>query len=278
MTETEKADSLGMLREILLRDDRMTVADLQSLLNDKNRLSEKVAPIIEEHIEFLRKNFPREFATIVDKMIEQKLKLSQQQLLDVIYPSVGQMVAKYVQHQIHRLREDISERIRFLTSRRGLWLRIKARLFGLSDADLVLATLEIAIVEEAFVIQRNSGLLLGSATLAPTINRDVVAGMLTAIKAFVEDAFEREREELELVSYGSYQLLLQNYPSFYVAFAISGVPSAGEQARWREQLNNFAITTEELRKPMPDEKIISEQLDAWFIQPQRERMKTIKVK
>ncbi len=278
MTETEKADSLAMLREILLRDDRMTVADLQGLLNDKSRLSEKVAPIVEEHIEFLRKNFPREFALIVDKMIEQKLKLSQQELLNVIYPSVGQMVAKYVQYQIQRLREDIAERIRFLTSRRGLWLRVKGRIFGLSDADLVLATLEMAVVEEAFVIQRNSGLLLGSATLAPTINRDVVAGMLTAIKAFVEDAFEREREELELVRYGSYQLLLQNYPSFYVAFAISGAPSIGEQERWREQLNNFAITTEELRKPMPDEKIISEQLDEWFIQPQRERIKTIKVK
>ena len=67
---------------------------------------------------------------------------------------------------------------------------MKHKFFGGSDAETVLAALDKPILEEIFIIQRDSGLMLGNASMSPTVNREAVAGMLTAIKSFVEDAFE----------------------------------------------------------------------------------------
>ncbi len=267
--ENAETKVLETLREIVLRDDRLELQKVQQILNDRLLLSEKVNPIVEEHLDFLKQNFPKEFSKIVDKMIEQKIKNSQNEILNVIYPQVGQMITKYVNFQIQLLREQINERIEFLTSKQGLMLRLKAKLFGLSEADLALASVKISTLEEVFLIQKNSGLLLGSASRQPKLNRDVVAGMLTAIKAFVEDAFERESQELEGVNYGNYQIFLQNFPTFYAAIAVSGAPSVGEQQRWRDQLIQLVIDTPELRNAMPDDALVSKILHESFIESQQ---------
>ncbi|MFM2268939.1 MAG: hypothetical protein RL757_2380 [Bacteroidota bacterium] len=267
--ENAETKVLETLREIVLRDDRLELQKVQQILNDRLLLSEKVNPIVEEHLDFLKQNFPKEFSKIVDKMIEQKIKNSQNEILNVIYPQVGQMITKYVNFQIQLLREQINERIEFLTSKQGLMLRLKAKLFGLSEADLALASVKISTLEEVFLIQKNSGLLLGSASRQPKLNRDVVAGMLTAIKAFIEDAFERENQELEGVNYGNYQIFLQNFPTFYAAIAVSGAPSVGEQQRWREQLIQLVIDTPELRNAMPDDALVSKILYESFIESQQ---------
>ena len=50
--------------------------------------------------------------------------------------------------------------------------------------------------------------------------------MLTAIKAFVDDAFRHSNEELELIQYGQYQILVKDFFNFYIAVAIKGALTA----------------------------------------------------
>lgn len=267
---------LQELQSILLKDDREALERLQETIDDPVLLSEKVSPIIEKQMAFFKENFPKEFKATVDKMIEKKLKESQEEILDVIYPVMGKMIKKYVNHQIQMVKDSIDETIKNTFSSKGVLWRLKTAVFGIKASDQIIHELKDYRIEEIYVIQRNSGLLFGSASTEKTIDQDVIAGMLTAIKSFVEDAFKREREDLEMIQYGTYKILLQNFYSYYVAIAISGSMSSTEREVLANQLLTFA---EENLKDLPAEpdepsfKMVSIALKANFLQLKNEEIK-----
>ena len=272
---------MSQLREILLKEDRSTLTELQEILNNKSLLSGRVNPIIEEHLDFLKHNFPKEYAKIVDRLIEQKLRDSQQQILDIVYPVMGKMITKFVNLQMQQLKEGIDAQINGIFSRQGFVKHVKNRILGVKTSDMLIAATDKPILEEIFVIERDSGLMFGSAALFPSVNRDVVAGMLTAIKSFVEDAFERDNEDLEMIQYGTYRILLQNYPFYYFALALSGTVSASESEILRGQIVDFIDKTDNLRvAEVTDESQnrISQLLEEHFILPQRNSPQTMRLK
>ena len=243
---------LNQLQSIILKEDRVAIERLQETINDPVLLSEKIQPIIEEQMLFFKDKFPKEFKGTVDKMIEVKLKTSQEEILDVIYPVIGKMIKKYVNHQIQMLKDSIDESIKKTFFKKGLLWRLKNTLLGIKVSDQVIHDLRNYQVEEIYVIQRNSGLLFGSASTENTMDQDVIAGMLTAIKSFVEDAFKREREDLEMIQYGTYKILLQNFYSYYIAIAISGSMSSTEREELGNQILEFAEEQLHRLPPEPD--------------------------
>jgi len=68
-----------------------------------------------------------------------------------------------------------------------------------------LSQLDSPEVHEVYLVQRESGLLLGSYAKEKNTDQDVIAGMLTAIKSFAEDAFNRGKEDLEMIQYENYK-------------------------------------------------------------------------
>ena len=215
---------MAQLKDILLAEDREELQRLRKVLEERSQLSEKVSPIIEEHLDFMKKNFPVEFELAVDKIFDRKLEASKEELLEVIYPTLGQMIKKYVQHQIQLLKESIEEQIKN-TFQKGIIGRIRYALFGVKAEQMseeILSNLDGPQIEEIFVIEHNSGILLGSASRQNTVDLDMIAGMLTAIRSFVEDAFQRGEQQLESIRYETFTIILENFHTYYIAAAVSG--------------------------------------------------------
>jgi hypothetical protein len=272
---------MSQLKDILLRDDRSTLLELQRTLNERDLLEKKINPILEDHLEFLRKNFPREYAQIVNKMVEQKIKSSQAEIVDAIYPVLGGMITKFINFKFQELKDSIDAQIAGLKQNYNPVFWLRNRFLGVKDSDVILANIDAAVLEEIFVIERDSGLLIGSAALYPSVNRDVVAGMLTAIKAFVEDAFQRDKEDLEMIQYGTYKIVIENFPSYYFAAAIKGSISTSEAGELRSNIIDFIKNTDVLHAPDRDGKkqeYVSQALDNQFIAQKRSRIKTNKIK
>jgi hypothetical protein len=275
-SDTE-AEQINQLRDILLKEDRNTLMGVHQVLNDKALLAEKISPIVEEHLAYLKQHFPNEYAKIVDKIIEKKLKDSQEELLQIIYPKLGQMITRYIQLQFQLLKENIDNQIKNTVKKLNFFSRLKNRLMGIKESDIVMASLDKAVLEEIFLIQRPSGLLMGNASLETAINRDVVAGMLTAIKAFSEDAFERTNEDLELIQYGTYRILLHTFPNYYFALALTGSISTKESEEFRQNIIDFVAKTDNLLiDDITDEyqSNISQQLDNQFFKLNQHPTKT----
>jgi hypothetical protein len=270
---TDDQMRLQQLRNILFSKELNELSELKAILDTPARLDERITPLIENHLEVLRKQFPKEFSVIVNRMIEQKIQSSQTELMNMLSPIIGQMVANYVRHQFQILKDNIAEQIQNVATR-GLWWHIRNRVLGLSEADLVLSASNKSVLEEIFIIERDSGLLMASAALYPTIDRDVVAGMLTAIKSFVEDAFGRKMEELEMVQYGTYCIVIQNFHSYYVAVALKGTVSTREKEGFREAIRTFVMDTPDLQNTLQDSAIeqkVSLKLKSNFIVPQEKQ-------
>ncbi len=181
---------------------------------------------------------------------------------------MGKLIRKSITHQFQILKESIDNRVRSPFSGKGVFGKIfKSNKGKVKESEIILSQADPTIIEEVYVIQRNSGLLMGSASTQETLDQDVVAGMFTAIKAFVEDAFQREQEELEMIEYGNYKIYIQNFHSFYIAVAMSGSMSASEKNEISNKLYDFAESElKQIPKDIDDSlnNRISKKLNEYF--------------
>ena len=139
------------------------------------------------------------------------------------------------------MKEGIEAQLNATKQKFNVWQRIKNRFAGVKDSDLALATADPLTVMEVFLIEKDSGIVLAQATREATIDSESVAGMLTAIKAFVEDAFQRGAEQLDLIQYQTSKILISNYRSYYLAAVVRGSFSAAERGKLVERLENFML-------------------------------------
>lgn len=265
---------MNKLRDILLVEDREELLRLKKSLNDPTLLSQKVTPIIEEQLAFFKKNFPVEFRIAVEDIVEKKLENSKEELMEVIYPMLGQMVRKYIQHQFQLLKDSIEEQIRALFQR-GIIGRLRYAIFGVKPQEMserILSRLDGPIIEEIFVIEHHSGILLGSASRKDTIDLDMIAGMLTAIKSFVEDAFKRGNEQLEVIQYETFSMVIENFSTYYMVAAISGSISIQERMVLSTQLTTFAqkeLCINLKKRDGSSHYEIKRRLEQYFFHPQK---------
>jgi hypothetical protein len=254
---------LQQLRELLLIEDRKTIADIQHVIETREDLAQRVDPIIEEHLEELEKNFPDAYIRVVQKLVDDRMRQQQDELINLIYPRLGIMIKKFINSELRLLREKVDQQIRLSP----LSFIYKNR--NKSSAEILL-DLTGSKIEEVYVISHESGLLLGSASASETADKDMIAGMLTAIKAFVEDAFKRTDEELRAIQYGSYEIMVQNFFNYYIAIAIAGTLSELERDVLTKKMLDFAH--KELRGDLQEPEVsfyakIEKALHKYFIQP-----------
>ncbi|MCP4439164.1 MAG: cell envelope biogenesis protein OmpA [Aureispira sp.] len=225
--DPSKDKLLEDLRHILLEKDREELERLKYILETPDELEHYTASIIdkrvEQRVERLRQEFRSEFGEPVEKIIEQKIEMSKNELLDVLTPVFGKMIRKYISLQFKLLREQIEKQLKKLKNTpKNFWYWFKSKFTGVNQGDLILEELDKPKIEAIYLIQKQSGLLLGSYARESVADEDMIAGMLTAIKAFVEDAFQKEQQELELIEWENYKVLIQNFNSYYIAVALVG--------------------------------------------------------
>ncbi len=232
---------LEQLRSILLTEDRAAVRRLENTLDDPERLAEKMAPVLEPRLELLKENFPAQYRHVVDKLIQERLQNSQEQIVEVIYPVLGSMVRKYIEHQFQLLKEDIEARLAALQAKMSFWKWLRAKFAGVSEAEMLLAASNVPQVEEIYLVERNTGLLIGHAARKANLDPESVGGMLTALKAFVEDAFQKGGQNLDYVGYDHYKILIENYRNCFLATLVQGSVSARERDKLSKAMQAFVV-------------------------------------
>jgi uncharacterized protein YutE (UPF0331/DUF86 family) len=236
---------LKQLKSILLEEDRVALSRVEAILDSPEALSDRISPIMEQRLEDFKKTFPKEYKVFVDKLVQDHIKNSQEQIVEVIFPVLGSMVRKYIDLQFQILKESIEERINAMQDKMNFWKKFKSKLSpnsSVTAAELIIASTDVPRVKEIYLVERDSGLLLAHASLDENFDKDAIAGMLTAIKAFVEDAFKQEKEQLDSITYDHYKILIQNYRHYYMAAMIEGSISTKERVEISEKLYNFILS------------------------------------
>ncbi|MBX2870368.1 MAG: hypothetical protein KTR18_16930 [Acidiferrobacterales bacterium] len=234
-------DQIDQLKQLLFKEELERVETISEELNDDLRLEKQMEPILEKRIAELQAEFPDQFGPIITATLKVQIKESQDEVVEAIYPIMGKLIKKFIQKEIAMLSESIDQRIKEIFSFKATIRRWIAGLKGVTPTEMVVSGLVPPILEEVMVIENDSGLLIAKHSVGTGTDPDLVAGMLTAIKAFVEDAYGQSNQSLELIEYETFTLYLQSFKSFYIVAAVSGVMNQEFKDKLNDAIFSFAV-------------------------------------
>lgn len=203
-------DHFEELRHLLLESDRDNFAQQNKLILVKLEELEREL------------NDPEKFAAVIQQ--------SKAEIIDVLGPVLGKMMKKFIASEITRIKEGIENKSKAIFSFKFLKQQIKNKVAGVSKGDQAISNAVGGSLLQIFVIDKSSGLLIGEYSPHNILEPDLVAGMLSAIKSFVESAFGQENSELESLEYSSYKILLYSFNRFYFACVMEGFIDAEMRA------------------------------------------------
>lgn len=245
---TNKDEQLLMeeLKYILLREDRTQITELRAILNSPEEIEHRIAEIVDKRVEtrlmLMKKHLDKELGSPLNVLIDRRIEQSKEELINIMYPIMGQLVRKYIINQFQILKEGIEDQLKAARNNISpsyLWKQFRNYISGVNQSDELLGNLGNPHIEEIYVIQKNSGLLLGCYSKNHTADQDMIAGMLTAIKSFAEDAFQKGGEELEMIEWHNYKIIVQNFYSYYIAVALEGAASTSYRDELAQKLLIF---------------------------------------
>ena len=264
-TVNNKADNrFELLKELLLTEDRKEFETLRDNFLKKDQFKQEVNPVIDEKIDDLKNNFPKLFGEQITESIKVQIKDSQDEVVEALYPIMGKLVKKFIVAEITKLSDNINETINNKFSLK----HIIKRLFKgkRTDAEDVLQEVFEPIIEEVFVIGEHSGLLIGSYSRGNIADKDMISGMLTAIKSFAEDAFSKEGQDLEDIKFETFQLSMVNFNSIYIATATSGAINREFKDELSDNINTLAEKILRDRSYLKDEVRLNKLIEKTLIE------------
>jgi hypothetical protein len=235
--QSRDAPSLESLRDILFGQYRQQIAELEAELDDlERRVSDEDALIAM-------------IAPVLGDAIRRKIRDARDEMIEALYPIIGQTVVRAVSEAMRDLARAVDAQMRRSFSPRAAWRRLQARLRGVSGAEMALREALPFEVAEIFLIHRETGLLLRHLGRDPGAapDSDLVSGMLTAIRDFVQDAFGRGEEgQLDEIQYGERRILIEASQHAYLAVVVDGVEPPGFRAEMRERIVEVEHTCEKV--------------------------------
>ncbi len=261
---TNENDPFRKLQELLfVEDGKLTnaiqdeIEALQGEVRDPEEINKRVKPFIDQKVTYLQDNFSDLFGPAMADTIKKQIVESQDEMIDALYPIIGKLIRKFLSKELERLVARLDSSINDAFSWKS-WRKRMVRWFkGESRADALVREMARPEFEEVFIIDKESGLLAGAWSREHASDQDMVAGMLTAIKSFVESAFETTEQDLETIEYDTYKILIHNFHTFYIAVIVSGVVTP----QFKSMLYDYIMAFEERNRIVTRTEITGEVVD-----------------
>ena len=223
----DMSEDLSELRSLLLAPEQTQLDRLQERLDDPVRRTHEVSRLLPGALTLI-KDDPSLTATLtphVEQAFFTSLRRSPQAIVDAIAPIMGPAIRQAIRQALQSLTQSLNQTVEHSFSLKGLRWRIEAWTTGRPFAEVVLLHTLRYRVEQAFLIHRDTGLLLQHVATETAIVRDqeMVSGMLTAIRNFVHDSFGGQRErDLSSFQVGEFTVWIQQGTNALLAVVIRG--------------------------------------------------------
>lgn len=232
---------------------RTLEAKLEQLGQEMHQEAQSLIPKLIQQMGFIISNTIREkrdelaeaLGPIMSDAIRVQIRDSRKEMVEALYPIILETVMRAVTEFLREFQRNIDARLKSTLNFRGFLNRLGARLRGVSPSELALRESFSFSIEELFLIQHETGLLLAhhSASNEENSDSDLISGMLTAIRDFARDSFGEGDEEQELreVEFGDERIIIQSGQYIYAAAVIKGIEPTGFHARLQELVSELHI-------------------------------------
>ena len=188
-------------------------------------IAPEVALSIREQIRLDREAISNTLGPEMGQAIKVQIVQERDAMVDALYPVIGNTISKYMVEVV----KSINEQVESALSIKGVKRKIRAKLQGVSEAELILQEAVNYEVVAVLLIQKASGLVIYSEVqpdLEPKLEADLLAGMLTAIRNFANDCIARQGKVMELseIEYEDSKIILEVAGYGYLAVLVKGEP------------------------------------------------------
>ncbi|MEA5601887.1 OmpA family protein [Nostoc sp. UHCC 0252] len=210
---------------------------------DKISISEAIAPTIPlaitQQIIVAPEEVSDAIAPAMGRAIKKQIEIEQNIVVDALYPIIGSTIAKYMAETIRAINQQVEETL----SVEGIKRKIRAKLQGVSEAELILKEALPFTIKAIFLIHKTSGLVISDIqpSDAQQLEADMVAGMLTAIRSFANDCINQSGSvtELDAIQYGTSKIILEVAGYCYLAIVVQGETSKNFILKMRHNLRKI---------------------------------------
>jgi OOP family OmpA-OmpF porin len=245
--ELRSDDSLKRLREMLLEPFQVQLDQLQERLDNPEVHAKEVSRVLPEAIR-LRSSQDKKMVTVLEPITEEAIKASikknRQIFVDVLFPVMGPAIRKAIAAAIRAMVQNFNQILEYSLSKQGLKWRFEALRTRKPLAEVILLHTLVYQVEQVFLIHKDTGLELHHVVSKSAVAQDpdLISGMLTAIKDFVQDSFGASKHEaLETMRVGERSIWIEHGRQAILAAVIQGNPPMELQSVLRESLDDIHL-------------------------------------
>ncbi|BAY81902.1 OmpA/MotB domain-containing protein [Calothrix parasitica NIES-267] len=228
LSELGELSELSELRSLLLGIEEPKLNRFYEKLDNPQVDAEDVSGILPEAI-VLRTMQDEQLSEAMVPTVEQAIQSSVKKdiniLSEAIFPIIGPATRKAIATALDEMLQSFNYALEHSLSPQSLKWRIEAKQTGKSFAEVVLLRTLVYRVEQVFLIDKQSGLMLQH-LVAPKIEAQdpsLVSAMLTAIQDFVKDSFSVQKHEgLDTLEFGELTIWIEQGPSSVLAGIIRG--------------------------------------------------------
>jgi outer membrane protein OmpA-like peptidoglycan-associated protein len=237
------------------KDDKGSIIDaiaplLPAAITEQIRTSPKevaraigpeIGAAIREQIKIDRNEIAEAIAPEMGRAIKEQITLERDAMVDALYPVIGSTISRYMAEAIQEINDKISKAV----SMDGFRRKVRAKVRGVSEAELILSEVMHFTVQAIFLIHKGSGLIVSEAQHPgrERLESEMVAGMLTAIRSFVNDCIAQSGEvsELNEIEYGDSKIILEVAGYFYLAVVVKGDPKKDFIKKMRDTVSTIIL-------------------------------------
>ena len=238
-------DSLSELQRLLLSPLYVRLEKLEDRIDNPELLTKDVSQVLPEAIS-LRSAQDTKIDSVLEPItanaIRSSIKKDRKILVDALFPIMGPAIRKAIASSIQAMVEGFNQILENSLSLKSLKWRLEALRTNKSFAEVVMLNTLIYHVEQIFLIHKDTGLVLQHVVSKTEVahDPDLVSGMLTAIKDFVQDSFGVQKEgNLETLRVGERSVWIEHGPNAFLAAVIRGNPP-------RDYVTTLCETLEEI--------------------------------
>ncbi len=236
------------LRNLIVGPANRRLDQVQHQLDDPDQRANDISRILPRAVT-ISSDRDGELATslapITEQAIRTSIKKDRQVFVDVLFPVMGPAIRKAIAATIQGLIQNFNQILEHSFSIKGLRWRLEALRTRRPFAEVVLLHTLVYQVEQVFLIHRDSGVLIEHvvAKTAASQNPDLVSGMLTAIRDFVQDSFGADQEDtLDTFQVGRRKVWIEHGAHAMLALVISGNPSVQLREMMRDVLDDIHVS------------------------------------
>ena len=233
------------LRTLLLAPEQTQLDELRERLDNRSVEPRDVSRVLPEAFAIRGEGDPQ-MSTVLTPYVENgfisTVRKSPQTIVDAIAPIMGPAIRQAIIRALQSMTEAFNHSLDESLSIQGLQWRLEAWRTGRPFAEVVLLHRLRYRVDQVFLIQRDTGLLLHHVAAAGVVIQDqhVLSGMLTAIQDYVRDSFGATRDQtLNQFQVGEWTVWVEQGSRAYLAGVIRGTPPASLREKFRDVLDRI---------------------------------------